>query len=483
MKRTDFMAAIECSTKGWHQGHNPPALDADAAFVMEQHRELKELARNLYPNGTLVSGGGCIDTTQVLVADPDTNTVYEATFRAAALTATVDILIRNGNGWTVIAVKSSFSDKKKLDDYVDALAYPVMVLRRAGVHVTRSTLLLLSRNYRRGDPAAQLFVPVDKTREVDERAQVFEQQADALADAVLADDPPQPTLNPACWGCNFFKASCLGRGRGHTVVELPRLHTARKKALCTQGVIDIADIPDDLQLNDMQQRARAAMESGHIAVETEGLAAALAAIEWPCHYLDFETVKTTLPLYDEYACHAQVLTQFSVHHRGNPAAEPSHSEFLAHAEESQERTLAEFLIPALGAGGAIIVYGNFEQQRIKELAARLPDLAQPLIATLDRLVDFEKIIKEHVYHPAFGGSFSLKKVVPALVPNVNYDDLEVSDGTAAIRLFARMARGQVEDVEGARRDLLAYCKTDTLVMVRLHEALGVCAAEKQMRQL
>ena len=145
---------------------------------------------------------------------------------------------------------------------MDALAYPVMVLRRAGVPVTGSTLLLLSRrDYRRGDPAAQLFVPVDKTGEVDERAQVFEQQAEALAAAVLADDPPAPTLNPACWGCNFFEASCLGRGRGHTVVELPRLHTARKGALCAQGVIDIADIPDDLQLNDMQQRAKASRQN------------------------------------------------------------------------------------------------------------------------------------------------------------------------------------------------------------------------------
>ena len=472
MNRTDFIAATECSAKGWHQGHNPPALDAAAEFAMEQHRELKDLARNIYPNGTLVSGGGRIDTTQLLVADPNTNTVYEAAFRAGVLTATVDILSRDGNGWTVIAVKSSFSDKKKLDDYVDALAYPAMVLRRAGVPVSRSTLLLLSRDYRRGDPAAQLFVPVDKTGEVDERAQVFEQQADALAAAVLADDPPPPTLNPACWGCDFFESSCLGHGRGHTVVELPKLHATRKTALCTQGVIDIADIPDDLKRNPVQQRAKGAMESGEITVEAEGLAAELAALEWPCHYLDFETVNTTLPLYDGYACHAQVVTQFSVHHRGTPDAEPSHSEFLARAEESQERTLAEYLIQVLGGRGAIIVYGNFEQQRINDLAARLPDLAQPLTETLDRLVDFEKIIKEHVYHPAFGGSFSLKKVVPALVPDVNYDDLEVSNGTAAIRLFARMARRQVEDIEGARRDLLAYCKTDTFVMVRLHEVLA-----------
>ena len=33
-----------------------------------------------------------------------------------------------------------------------------------------------------------------------------------------------------------------------------------------------------------------------------------------------------------------------------------------------------------------------------------------------RLVDFEKIVRKHVYHLDFAGSFSLKKVVPALVP-------------------------------------------------------------------
>ena len=73
-----------CRTKGWHQVRNPPEQDAEAAFAIEQHRELKQLARGLYPNGTLVSGGGRIDATPLLVGDPDTNTVYEAAFRAGA---------------------------------------------------------------------------------------------------------------------------------------------------------------------------------------------------------------------------------------------------------------------------------------------------------------------------------------------------------------------------------------------------------------
>ena len=161
-----------------------------------------------------------------------------------------------------------------------------------------------------------------------------------------------------------------------------------------------------------------------------GLDLALAASKWPCHYLDFETVATTLPLYDGYGCHDQVLTQFSVHHRDSLDAEPSHSEFLA---------------------------------------PDLAYLARPLTAISRRLVDFEKIIRKHIYHPAFGGSFSLKKVVTTLVTDVGYNDLAVRDGSAAIALFAQMARGEVEDVDEARRNLLAYCRTDTLVMVRLHD--------------
>ena len=158
-------------------------------------------------------------------------TVYEAAFRAGTLIAKVDILGRDGGGWNVIEVKSSFPESSKMDDYVDALAYSTMVLRRAAVAVKRSSLLLLSRAYRHGDPVEKLFTLVDKTDEVDKRAQVFEHDVDAVDAAVRAEEPPQPVLNRACWRCDFFKASCLGSGRGHTVVELPKLHHTRIKAL------------------------------------------------------------------------------------------------------------------------------------------------------------------------------------------------------------------------------------------------------------
>ena len=220
--------------------------------------------------------------------------------------------------------------------------------------------------------------------------------------------------------------------------------------------------------------------SGNMIVEP-GLGPALQNIDWPCHYLDFETVATVLPSYSGHGCHRQVLTQFSIHHRERIDANTRHSEYLADAKKDCERQLAECLIEALGNRGSIIVYSTFEETRIKALRDAFPDLEKPLQAILRRLKNLLPVIEDHVYHPNFQGSFSIKKVLPVLVPELSYVGLDVADGDAAITRFARMARGEIsgEAVEATRRQLLDYCKMDTLAMVRLHEALYRLAAGKQ----
>ena len=187
---------------------------------------------------------------------------------------------------------------------------------------------------------------------------------------------------------------------------------------------------------------------------------------------------TFLPLYEGHSCHRQVLTQFSIHRCESFDAEPQHCEYLADAQFDCERELAEKLIEKLGDRGSVIVYSNFEELRIKALRDAFPELAEPLERILGRLVDLLPVIRDHVYHPEFRGSFSIKKVLSALVPDLSYSGLEVADGYTAIARFARMANGEIcgEDVPVTRQQLLDYCKMDTLAMVRLHETLIQLAA-------
>ena len=397
---------------------------------MEQGQKLGSLARELYPNGILVSkrdGKTAAEITQTLIADASIETLFEAAFGAGPLVARADILRRQEGAWHVLEVKSSFSDTSQIKELVDDLAYTVFVLRRAGQHITKASLVLLSRTFRRGDGPDRLFEIIDKTEEASARVAEFERAADSVARALFDDTPPAPALVSACRSCAFFADKCLGSGLTHTVLEIPSLHHTKLKRLSAAGIIDLSRVPDDLELNERQERAKYAALSGNTVVEPS-LGAALQSVDWPCHYLDFETVMTFLPLYNGHGCHRQVLTQFSIHHRDSLDAAPHHSEYLADAQKDCERELAETLIEKLGNGGSVIMYSKFEATRIKALRDAFPDLAARLQGILDRLTDLLPIIENHVYHPGFRGSFSIKEVLPSLVPTLSYAGLDVADG-------------------------------------------------------
>jgi hypothetical protein len=476
INKADWLAAGQCPTLGWYRLREQESTPTEAErFRMEQGQNIGVLARALYPDGILISrntGQTLTEATQGLIAEPKRQTFFEAAFHAAPFAAKVDILRRHGDGWHVLEVKSSFPDSGGIKDLIDDLAYTVFVLRRAGQRIAKASLVLLSRSYRYGDPTDALFETVDKTIDVNERIASFEDGADNLGRVLLDATPPKPRLVPACRECSFFGERCLGTGIAHTIFEIPGLSPKKLKRLSEGDIIDLSRIPDDFELTDHQKRAVQAAISGTMTTDG-GLRAALYSLKWPCHYLDFETVATFLPLYPGHGCHEQVLTQFSIHHRKNIDAGPTHSEYLADPARDCQRELAERLIEDLAQQGSILVYSNFEATRIKELQKSFPDLAGRLQAILDRLQDLLPIIDDHVYHPDFRGRSSIKNVLPALVPDLSYADLAVKNGATAITRFARMARGEIkgETAEATRKQLLDYCEKDTLAMVRLHEVL------------
>jgi len=100
-------------------------------------------------------------------------------------------------------------------------------------------------------------------------------------------------------------------------------------------------------------------------------------------------------------------------------------------------------------------------------------LASKLLPLTDRLFDLLQVTQSGYYHVDFGGSFSMKVVLPVFVPELRYDGLAISNGDIAVARFARAAMGRcsTEEVARMRKDLLEYCKQDTLAMVRLHESL------------
>ncbi len=77
-----------------------------------------------------------------------------------------------------------------------------------------------------------------------------------------------------------------------------------------------------------------------------------------------------------------------------------------------------------------------------------------------------------VYHWKFDGLYSLKVVLPALIPDLSYDDLAISHGDMASDAWVRMVQSNDDGEKSTiRKQLLEYCHLDTLAMVRILEKM------------
>jgi hypothetical protein len=170
--------------------------------------------------------------------------------------------------------------------------------------------------------------------------------------------------------------------------------------------------------------------------------------------------------------------QWSLHLVRAPGAAPEHREFLPTDGGDPRRRFLETLADSVGEPGPIVVYSGFEARCLADLAAWFPDLAPAAERIRARLWDLLPVIRRHVYHPRFLGSFSLKHVLPALVPALSYDGMEIATGNDAGPAWDRLVRGRadgsLDDAEASRLEnaLRVYCRQDTLGMVELLRELG-----------
>jgi hypothetical protein len=218
----------------------------------------------------------------------------------------------------------------------------------------------------------------------------------------------------------------------YPVTFLPRIQAKALKALINdQGVIDLRKVPDEL-LNDRQRRVKAHTVSGKPFFDAKGAAASLADHKLPAYFMDFESIQLAVPIWKDTRPYQQVPFQFSVH-RLSTAVKVEHVPFLDLSGNDPSKDFAEAVIGACGKQGPIFVYNaRFESARIKELAERFPRLKNALLAINERVVDLLKVTEQYYYHPSQEGSWSLKRVLPAIAPDLNYDTLDgVQDGGMA----------------------------------------------------
>lgn len=469
------LAARECRTLAWLMAKRArrETLGPGEDLRREEGIEIGRRARGLWPDGVLVDErdpdrGEA--RSKAHMADRAVPAIFEATFVDEGAVAKVDVLERVRGGWRVIEVKSTLTHEEHLDD----ITYTASVLRGNGVRLVSHVLLVLNRAYRLGDPDWKLFRSEDVTQLVRGRLRAIRALRTSVHAVVTRPTPPTPRMVPACRTCPYFATDCIGRGVEHPLFELPRLGEKALATLWDAGRREVRDVREDEALTADQRRVRDAIRDGRRLVNRDRLREHLSRVAYPAAYLDFEAVKTALPLWEGVGPHEQVVTQFSIQWRAKEGGGVSERAFLARHDRDDRREVAERLIAALRGAASVIVYSTFEKTTMKSLAKRFPDLASDLHGIVDGLYDLLGAVQPQlICDPRARGRTSIKWVLPALVPDMGYDGLAIADGEHALAAFARLAQGGLtaDQVELTRASLLRYCAHDTMAMVRLHDAL------------
>jgi len=483
LSKSRFVAGCQCLKRLYWQVHEPEqAAEPDAATeaIMEQGQEVGLLAQKMFPGGVAVTSEGGLDeairVTRELVANREVPAIFEGTFEHGDVLVRVDILQRRRDGrWRLVEVKST-TDLK--DYHLDDVAIQHRVVSRSGLDLAASSLAHIDRNYVfEGGlvDARKCFRIRDLTRPVRklQRKLVLQLRKEfrVLAMPSAPDLPPGPHCTDPV-NCEFYDRCNPPRPIDH-VGYLPRIHASVVEELREMGIESTRNIPDDYPLNERQRRAATCVQTGKPWFSPE-LGKDLKTLKYPVYYMDFETVNPAIPRFPGMRRYHQLPFQWSVHVQRQPGAEPGHFEFLASDTSDPRRAFVTSLCDAVGKSGNIVVYNAaFESQRLADLAGWAPEFAARINKIQARLWDLFLVIRNHVYHPGFAGSYSLKSVLPALVPSLTYEGMEVADGQAAGLVWEAMIKEEATDTErqGMRKALLEYCHQDTLAMVRLLEAL------------
>ncbi|MDH3999452.1 MAG: DUF2779 domain-containing protein, partial [Desulfuromonadales bacterium] len=315
----------------------------------------------------------------------------------------------------------------------------------------------------------QLFAAEDVLEEAVMRQLKLPQQVAALR-KMLANHEPDIDIGPHCtspYECDFIPY-CWRHIPKNSIFDL-KGRGIKKFDYYDQGIIRF----EDLSLDDLNKAQRSQVEATlnqQDSVNKVGIKAFLDTLWYPLCHLDFETFDTPIPPFDGVRPYQKIPFQYSLHIQASAGAEPTHTEYLVKPGHDPRRQLAERLLAETPDDACVLTYNQaFEKSVLKNLAELFPDLAAALLARVENVRDLmAPFRKRDLYRWQMHGSYSIKAVLPALVPDLSYEGMDVADGMAAMRAYHEMcALNDPVALAELRRGLLEYCELDTLAMVRI----------------
>lgn len=480
LSKSQYTRGLQCHKSLWLYRNRRdliPAVGDGQQMIFDQGQVVGLLAHQRFPGGVLIAEDHTQSTEAVASTLAANKAGARAIYEAGAIHENVlvraDIIVRTKDkkAWDLIEVKSSTEVK---DVYLHDVAVQRYVLKGAGFPIRKCFLMHINNEYvRKGkiDPKA-FFALTDVTEEAIALQKTVPTQLRAMQAMLARPKAPSTEIGAQCFNpyeCGFTD-HCWSKVPDYSVFDLGGARFEKKIAWWRKGIKSVAAIPDE-DLSRAQSIQVKVAKSKRSHIDLDGISEALDELEYPLYFLDFETVNPALPPYDGLRPFQQLTFQASVHVLRRKGGVLGHEEFLDDGRQDPRRGMIAFLTRVIGPKGTIVAYNKgFEGNCLKELAQIDARRAKQLLSMKERLWDLGGPFRSSNYvHPKFQGSWSIKKVLPTLIPSMTYEGMPIHDGGGAQVAYANLMSGKLSAAETQKtlKDLRAYCGQDTMAMVQL----------------
>jgi hypothetical protein len=456
-----------------------PEITPAQQYLFDIGHEVGTLAQDYFNEGIEITEAynqidNAIRSTELAVAN-GSPVIFEATAGAGGAYSRIDIFKRvdRTDAWDLIEVKASTGVR---DYHIDDISLQRYAFIKAGYQIRKSILMHIDNTYVRSGAldVKRLFMQGDCTEIINANLDLVEDNVKRLVEMVNGEEPAidigDHCLKP--FACDY---------RHHCWQHIPEYSVynvfigQKRDAMLAQNIVNVADIPDGVDTTDRKRIDINAYKTRQVYIDTVAINHFLDTLVYPLYYLDYETIMPSVPLFDFTRPYQQIPFQFSLHVQQEKGGSLDHIEFLHIGSDDPRPSLVNAVVNNCGDNGSVIVYNkSFEARINNELAETFPEYQDRLNRINERMIDLLVPFRSrYLYHPDMKGSASLKSVLPAFVPHMRYDDLDIQDGNMASIAYMKCIKGELNDEEknNIYQNLKTYCAMDTMAEALLINVL------------
>ena len=484
LSKSRYTQGITCEKKLWLSCYKPEeAEDLGNDSVLENGNKIGDLARHLFGDNYILIDfdkgiQSMLDETKKYLKEKP-NIICEASFNYDGNFCSVDVLKNDKDGVEIYEVKSSTEIS---DIYIHDISYQTWVLKKCGLKVKKSFIVYVNNHYvKNGELNINKFFNIEDVTNLIDLDKV-ENNIKDLKEVLNSKDEPNIDLSISChkpYDCPFFKY-CIKKLPSPNVFDLGwNVRFDKKIEMYKRGNITYKDIINKEVVNDKAiEQIKFELENNKAKINKNNIKKLLNTFKYPLYFLDFESYQSSIPTIDGTRPYQQICFQYSLHYYLEENGELFHKEYLSDDYEGNPMYgLCRQLCEDIPMNSCVLVYNQtFEKARLREMAELFPEFHEHLLNIRDNIIDLMiPFSNQDYYVKDMGGSYSIKKVLPALFPNdpsLDYHNLEqVHKGDEASNSYLLLPTLSYEEQKTLRKNMLKYCELDTYAMVKIFEKL------------